>query len=96
MPTSTPLFPFGRCVATPAALDGLHRQRPPATPHQLLARHGTGDWGELDPEDAAANNYAVHHGERLLSSYRLADSTIVWIITEADRSATTVLLPEDY
>ena len=60
-------------------------------------RHAAGDWGELDSEDQAANGWAVVFGdERLLSAYRLADTTRIWVITEADRSATTVLLPEEY
>jgi len=96
MPTSTPLFTLGRCVATPRAIDALQRQAPPVDPADLFVRHIVGDWGDLDAEDAAANDYALHFDERLLSSYRLPDETVVWVITEADRSATTLLLPEDY
>jgi len=61
----------------------------------LLERHRTGDWGNLDAEDAAANDAAVKHGGRLLSSYKVGEE-VVWIITESDRSVTTLLLPEDY
>lgn len=65
-------------------------------PAQYLARHFTGDWGDLSDRDRAANNAAVHRGERLLSSYRITDTLTLWIITEADRSATTLLLPHEY
>jgi hypothetical protein len=62
---------------------------------EILERHRNGDWGELGEEDKVANDEAVVEGGRLLSSYSLHDR-IVWVITEADRSVTTVLLPEDY
>lgn len=61
-----------------------------------LARHTAGDWGEVPPEDACANDEALLVGERLLSAYRLRASTKLWIITEADRSSTCILLPEEY
>lgn len=60
-----------------------------------LARHASGDWGDLCPEDALANNGALNQGDRLFSAYGQGE-TRFWIITEADRSVTTVLLPEDY
>jgi hypothetical protein len=59
-----------------------------------LARHAIGDWGELEPTDVAENEYSVAHGFRLLSSYRPNAGEKLWIITEADRSSTTLLLPE--
>jgi len=62
----------------------------------VLRRHLAGDWGDCDPEDAAANDLALKEGERLLSVYHTAEKVRFWVITEADRSATTVLLPEDY
>lgn len=62
----------------------------------LLARHQRGDCGDLDVEDRAANEDAVACGERVLSAYRMPSGTRVWIITEADRSVTTILRPEDY
>jgi hypothetical protein len=65
------------------------------TPLTLLVRHQAGDWGTVCQEDAQANEDALVHGERLLSSYPLSNGTKVWIITEADRSATTILLPEE-
>jgi hypothetical protein len=61
-----------------------------------LARHAIGDWGELEPSDVAENEYNVAHGFRLLSCYQLNAGERLWIITEADRSATTLLLPEEY
>ena len=62
-----------------------------------LIRHASGDWGELGPEDAAANDAAVEHGARILSSYPIPDeSGNLWIITEADRATTTLLLPSEY
>jgi hypothetical protein len=61
-----------------------------------LGRHVRGDWGELDPDDRAANDRALVDDGRLLSAYRGSDGRKFWIITEWDRSATTVLLPEDY
>jgi hypothetical protein len=87
------LFPLGKTVATPRALDALERAG--IAPASLLVRHQNGDWGELSPEDADANQQGLDHGDRILSSYPVGDGK-VWIITEADRSATTLLLPEDY
>ncbi len=63
---------------------------------EFLQRHAAGDWGEVDAHDKAENEYSLQQGFRLLSAYRLADGTKIWIITEADRSATTLLLPEEY
>jgi hypothetical protein len=96
---SVQLFKPGRVMTTPGVLavldrlDGLARA---LVIVGLLVRHVTGDWGELDPEDRAANDHAILLGERILSAYRLPDGTKVWVITEADRSATTVLLPSEY
>jgi hypothetical protein len=88
------LFPLGQIVATPGALAELERAKQPPT--CFLARHAIGDWGELDPTDVAENEYSVAHGFRLLSSYRTDAGDRLRIITEADRSATTLLLPEEY
>ena len=64
---------------------------------RLLYRHCTGDWGEMDDEDVATNNRAVREGKRLLSQYTLPRTKVkVWVITEWDRSVTTMLLPEEY
>ncbi len=61
-----------------------------------LSRHLTGDWGDLDAEDVAGNEVSLREGFRLLSAYHLPDGTRIWIITEADRSVTTLLLPDEY
>ena len=66
------------------------------SPMEFLQRHAAGDWGEGDAHDKAEYEYSLQQGFRLLSAYRLADGTKIWIITEADRSATTLLLPEEY
>ena len=86
-------LPLGRVLATPGALkllmeDGGH-------PFEYLARHATGDWGELCAFDRRQNQIALRDGHRVLSSYPIGEER-VWIITEADRSSTTILLPEDY
>jgi hypothetical protein len=88
------LLPLGRIVATPGALDAL--QQAGHTAQEFLARHSAGDWGELSAEDRQENTFAVTRSLRLLSAYRLSTGVRIWVITEADRSATTVLLPEDY
>ena len=79
---------LGQMVATPAAIEAMARAG--QNPALLLARHRAGDWGEVDPDDAAANDRAVREGERVLSAFVLKDGTRAWIITEADRSATNV------
>jgi len=84
--------PLGQTVATPAALLAITQPDIVAA----LRRHSAGDWGEVDAHDRAANDDALRCGERLLSVYRSANGTTFWVITEADRSVTTVLLPEDY
>jgi hypothetical protein len=88
------LFPLGQIVATPGALAALERAN--QSPAAFLSRHVTGDWGELDPADIAENEFSIAHGFRLLSSYETGAGEKLWIITEADRSATTMLLPEEY
>lgn len=87
-------FDQGQRIATPGALAAFRRNGADIWP--LLERHACGDWGEVGPEDRRANEVAARCGGRLLSSYHLDDGTVVWIITEADHSATTVLLPEEY
>jgi hypothetical protein len=90
-----PLFSLGRLVATPGALAALGKAG--QTPLEFLARHVRGDWGELSDEDRKENQFSLERGFRLLSSYRInAGDTKLWVITEADRSATTILLPEEY
>lgn len=89
-----PKFPLGRCVATPAALSLLATNA--VSTGSLLDRHITGDWGKLCDEDKQANDDAVKHGGQVLSSYELPSGDKVWVITEWDRSVTTVLTPDDY
>jgi hypothetical protein len=84
---------LGRVVATPGALKLLMEVR--EHPFDLLARHETGDWGELCAFDRRQNEIALRECYRVLSSYPVGREC-VWIITEADRSVTTILLPEDY
>lgn len=93
--TNGPRFPMGRPVITPAAQAVLDAASIEGV--LLLARHIHGDWGDLSSEDLVANELALLTGKRLLSSYNLPDGrSKIWIITEADRSATTILLPEEY
>ena len=85
------IFELGEIVATSNALQALAIEDIMTGLH----RHRAGDWGELSPEDIEANNQALVEGSRILSAYS-SKGVKFWIITEADRSATTVLLPEDY
>ena len=85
-------LPLGRLVATPNALNSLT----PDDTRNALNRHRSGDWGDVCVEDRQANDRALFEGTRLLSVYHGVAGVKFWIITEADRSATTVLLPEDY
>ena len=62
----------------------------------IFQRHVLGDWGDINQEDKKTNDLAVEMGERILSGYTLPDGTKVWVITESDRSATTILLPDEY
>jgi len=84
--------PLGQIVATPNALS----QIPSEEVLHGLQRHRTQDWGIVDPSDRAANDQALQEGTRILSAYRASNGITFWIITEADRSVTTILLPEDY
>ena len=91
---SVPLFPLGRTVATPGALALLDHAGVNASP--LLVRHQNGDFGDIDEADRVANANAVRNHTRILSAYVLGRGIRIWIITEADRSVTTLLLPEEY
>lgn len=95
----TASFTLGRLLATPAAIDALGGVG--VAPLELIRRHAAGDWGDLDPDDLAANEHAIADGSRIFSAYQLTPELRVWVITEAAdaagrRPATTVLLPEDY
>ena len=87
-------FPAGQLVATPGALAALETSGDSLFTY--LQRHLAGDWGEVDEDDRRENELSLEKGFRLMSVYRLRDETKIWVITEADRSATTVLLPEEY
>jgi hypothetical protein len=94
-----PLFPLGQIVMTPGAIALLNEYH--VSRDSLLHRHMTGDWGELPAEDVAENERSVREGFPIFSSYHVCDSRhedgfadhAIWIITEADRSSTTILLP---
>ncbi len=92
--TTTPKFSLGQIVATPGALAALREAG--ATPLVYVLRHVRGDWGDLDAHDRKENELSLKHGFRLLSAYTLSSGVRIYIITEADRSATTLLLPEEY
>ena len=89
------LFPLGQTVGTPAALAALAKAGLGAA--DLLSRHENGDWGDVDAEDKATNDRSVSAGHGLvMSTWPMPDGSHVWVITEGDRSATTVLLPDEY
>lgn len=89
-----PLFSLGQVLGTPGAFVAMKQAG--QDPAELLARHLCGDWGDLDEEDKQENDLSVREGFRILSAYTLSTKVKVWLITEADRSATTFLLPEEY
>ena len=86
-------LPLGKLLATPGALSVLEKNS--VRLFDLIKRHQAGDWGDIPPDDWTANDQAVQQGGRILSAY-LTSGGRFWVITEADRSATTVLLPEEY
>lgn len=101
--SKSPRFQLGNVYGTPQALQTLERFQ--VSPIELLARHGLGDWGNVCKEDAQANENALCYGGRILSVYELSESMDVdatmepiniWIITEADRQTSTLLLPSEY
>ena len=91
---SKPLFRLGQIVATPGAMRAMSAAGTNGL--EFLARHVRGDWGELSQEDKRENDFSVREGFRILSAYKLKTGVKIWIITEADRSATTFLLPDEY
>lgn len=93
LPT-VPRFPPGQIVATPGALRLLEETR--KSPLDFLSRHLRGDWGDLSQKDKIENELSLKKGFRLMSSYPITDRAKLWIITEADRAVTTLLLPEEY
>ena len=94
MKATGPMFALGHLVATPGALAALADAKQVAG--EFLRRHIVGDWGEVGADDQRANGNDLAHGGRLLSAYTLSTGVKVWIITEADRSSTCILLPEEY
>lgn len=87
-------FPMGQLVATPGALEALEDAR--QHPSHFVARHLNSDWGDISEEDKRENELSLQQGFRLLSAYTLSTGVKIWVITEADRSSTCVLLPEEY
>lgn len=88
------LFELGQLLATPGALKAM--EDADQGPAVFLARHCDGDWGDVDAEDQAENELSIREGFRILSAYRTVKGVKLWVITEADRSATTILLPDEY
>ncbi len=87
-------FALGETFITPGAQEALDMAG--QTPIQFLRRHMSADWGEISEDDARENEVSLKDGFRLLSAYRTTKGQKIWIITEADRSATTILLPSEY
>lgn len=87
-------FLAGQLVATPGALAAIEASG--ESLFTYLQRHLAGDWGEIDEDDRRENELSLEQNFRLVSAYRLRTGVKVWIITEADRSSTTILLPEEY
>lgn len=90
----TPLFPLGSLFITPGCRERLDQSR--TNPVELITRHLQGDFGDLSAPDNEANRVAIRRGGRIFSCYQLPSGHRVWVITESDRSATTLLLPDEY
>ena len=91
---SKALFPLGQTVATPGALEALEASG--QSPLIFLARHQSGDWGDLDDDDKRENELSIREGFRILSAYHTSNGTKIWVISEASREYTTILLPSEY
>lgn len=89
-----PKFRLGKLVSTPGALAALSEAG--QSPMHFVSRHVQGDWGSCDEHDRQANEDALQNGDRIFSVYRTAKDQKIWVITEADRSSTCILLPEEY
>lgn len=85
---------LGQIVSTPGALAALDESG--EHPSEILSQHACGNWGDLCEDDRKENEFSLAHGFRVLSSYKLRNGANLWVITEADRSATTILLPSEY
>ena len=95
----SPLFPLGSCYITPGIQALLEEHQCSLSVNALIARHHSGDWGDLCKDDKKENDFALKNDLRIFSSYLITlnnESIKIWIITEADRSSTTVLLPSEY
>jgi hypothetical protein len=90
----SPRFSLGQMVATPGALAALTKAG--QNPSAFIARHVAGDWGDLCDDDRQLNDQAVIDSDRILSAYTLQSGVKIWVITESDRSVTTLLLPDEY
>lgn len=88
------MIKLGMVVGTPGALAELENEG--IAPQQILVRHMAGNWGDVSADDREANDRAVKMGDRILSAFILPFGVKVWVVTEWDRSATTVLLPVEY
>jgi hypothetical protein len=91
---SKPRFALGQILATPGALNALEEAGDDA--RAFLARHQSGDWGNLDEHDKRENELSIQRGFRIISAYTTSKGVKLWVITEADRSSTTILLPDEY
>ena len=89
-----PIFSLGKVCATPGLIDALRENA--QNPLYFLARHVKGDWSEMDEHDQQENTHALTNGTRIFSSYRMKNGQKLYVITEADRSVTTLLLPSEY
>ena len=94
MGRAKPLFRLGQVVGTPGALEEMAKAG--QNPLVLLRRHVTGDWGQVPEDHARENELSVEKGFRILSVYTLSTGVTIWVLTEAERSATTYLRPKDY
>ena len=92
--SATPLFPLGLTCATPGALEALSEAEQEAA--EFLHRHQSGDWSEMCEEDRRENEFSIDKRLRIFSAYRTSKGEKIWVITEADRSVTTLLLPSEY
>ena len=92
VPTSK--FPLGQVVATPGTIEAMEESG--QSPSFFLGQHASGNWGVVDGEDWALNDQAVRDGDRILSAYVTLKGKKLWVLTEADRSVTTILLPDEY
>ncbi len=90
----TPKFELGQVVATPGALAALEQHQ--ISPLTLISRHVGADFGDIDQQDWQTNLAALRYGQRIVSAYTIAPDTVIWVITEGDRSTTTLLMPSEY